>query len=59
MLKRFRYADDIVLFARTETKIIKDYLPKLESFLKVRGLKISKQKSKIINLKKESLSYLG
>jgi RNA-directed DNA polymerase len=54
-----RYADDIVLFARTETKIIEDYLPKLESFLKVRGLKISKQKSKIINLKKESLSYLG
>jgi RNA-directed DNA polymerase len=54
-----RYADDIILFARTETKIIEDYLPKLESFLKVRGLKISKQKSKIINLKKESLSYLG
>jgi RNA-directed DNA polymerase len=54
-----RYADDILLFARTETKIINEYLPKLTKFLKVRGLKISKQKSNIINLKKESLNYLG
>jgi RNA-directed DNA polymerase len=54
-----RYADDILLFARTETKITNEYLPKLKQFLKVRGLKISKQKSKIINLKVESLSYLG
>jgi hypothetical protein len=48
----------MLLFARTEAQII-DYLPKLKKFLKVRGLKISKQKSKIINLDKESLSYLG
>lgn len=54
-----RYADDMLLFARTETRIVNDYLPKLKKFLKVRGLKISKQKSKIINLEKESLSYLG
>lgn len=54
-----RYADDIILFARTESKIINDYLPKLKYFLKVRGLNISKQKSKIINLEKESLDYLG
>jgi hypothetical protein len=31
----------------------------MKYFLKVRGLKISKQKSKIINLKEESLSFLG
>jgi RNA-directed DNA polymerase len=54
-----RYADDIVLFARTKTQIVNEYLLKLETFLKVRGLKISKQKSKIINLKEESLCYLG
>jgi RNA-directed DNA polymerase len=54
-----RYADDIILFAKTETQIIDNYLPKLKKFLKVRGLKISKQKSKIINLEKESLNYLG
>lgn len=54
-----RYADDILLFARTKTKIIDDYLPKLKKFLKARGLKMSKQKSKIINLKVEELSYLG
>jgi hypothetical protein len=35
-----RYADDIVLFARTETQIIENYLPKLKYFHKVRGLKI-------------------
>jgi RNA-directed DNA polymerase len=54
-----RYADDILLFARTETKIADDYLPKLKKFLKVRGLTISKRKSKIVNLKRESLNYLG
>jgi RNA-directed DNA polymerase len=54
-----RYADDIVIFSRTESQIINEYLPKLRAFLSVRGLKISKQKSKIINLKIESLNYLG
>jgi hypothetical protein len=49
----------MLLFAPTQTKIVEDYLPKLKAFLKVRSLKISKQKSKIINLEKESLDYLG
>lgn len=39
--------------------IINEYAPALEKFLKERGLQISKSKSKIINLKGESLGYLG
>lgn len=54
-----RYADNILLFSRTETQIVEEYLPKLKKFLKARGLTISKQKSKIINLEKEELKYLG
>jgi hypothetical protein len=49
----------MLLFAPTQTKIVKDYLPKLKLFLEERGLKISKQKSKIINLEKEGFDYLG
>jgi hypothetical protein len=33
-------------------------LPKIKYFLKLRGLKVSKQKSKIINLKEEVLVFL-
>jgi hypothetical protein len=47
------------LFSHSEAQITNNYLPKLNEFLKVRGLKISKQKSKIINLQNESLNYLG
>jgi len=54
-----RFADDILLIAPTKAKIINNYLLKLIKFLKPRGVKISKQKSKIRNLKNESLTYLG
>jgi hypothetical protein len=54
----FRYVDDILLFACTETQITDYYLPNLEKFLEVRRLKLSKQKSNIIKPEKESLDLL-
>jgi hypothetical protein len=41
-----------------ETQITDYYLPNLEKFLEVRRLKLSKQKSNIIKLEKESLDLL-
>lgn len=54
-----RFVDDIIITSPDKNKLINDYLPKLIAFLKVRGLNISKEKSKILNLEKEKLYYLG
>jgi hypothetical protein len=54
-----RYVDDIIIISPTKEKIEKVYAPKLNNFLKLRGLQTSSTKSKIINLEKESLIYLG
>jgi hypothetical protein len=51
--------DDIIIISPTEDKIRKLYMPKLTEFLEVRGLQISKEKSKVINLDVESFNYLG
>jgi RNA-directed DNA polymerase len=54
-----RYVDDIIITSPTKSKIVNEFLPKLTEFLKLRGLEVSKAKSKIINLEVESLEYLG
>jgi hypothetical protein len=43
----------------TEDKIRNEYMPALQEFLNVRGLKISEDKSKILNLEIDKLEYLG
>jgi RNA-directed DNA polymerase len=54
-----RYVDDIIITGPTEDKLRNYYLPKLNEFLKERGLEISESKSRIINFKSESFEYLG
>lgn len=52
-----RYADDIVVLARSKHLIIKYVLPAIKNFLKVRGLKLSPTKTKIFTLS-DSISQL-
>jgi len=56
-----RYADDFVVVARSRHILIKYVLPKIIEFLKVRGLTLSKEKTKIFTLsdEKSELNFLG
>lgn len=54
-----RFVDDIVMTSPNEIKIRNEYQPMLKEFLEVRGLQISNDKSKIINLEEDALEYLG
>lgn len=54
-----RYADDFIITSPTKDKIDKEIIPKVEQFLKRRGLQVSTEKSKVINLEKTSFSFLG
>jgi len=56
-----RYADDFLIIARSKHIIIKYVLPKIIEFLKIRGLNLSKEKTKIFTLsdEKSELNFLG
>ncbi len=54
-----RYADDFKILCRTRSQAIKMYYA-VKDFLKTRlHLEISKEKSKVVNLKKNSSEFLG
>jgi RNA-directed DNA polymerase len=56
-----RYADDFVIVARSKHIITKYVLPKIIEFLKIRGLHLSREKTKIFTLSNEKaeLNFLG
>jgi RNA-directed DNA polymerase len=56
-----RYADDFVIIARSKHILIKYVLPKVNEFLMIRGLCLSKEKTKIFTLsdEKSELNFLG
>ena len=54
-----RYADDIIVTSSCEKKLIKEHIPRVISFLSKRGLNISEEKSKRLNLEKEGFLFLG
>ena len=53
-----RFADDFLVTARSKYLIKTFILPQIEKFLKIRGLELSKEKTKILTLK-EGLDFLG
>jgi RNA-directed DNA polymerase len=54
-----RYVDDFVVTSPCENKLRNDIIPAVHKFLLRRGLTISESKSKIIDLNKDSLHFLG
>ena len=53
-----RYADDFIITASSEALLKTEVIPLVEDFLKVRGLKLSKEKSKITHIK-EGFDFLS
>jgi len=52
-----RYADDFVVLARYQGKQLRDYIEdKIERWL---GLEINREKTRMINMREESLDFLG
>ena len=56
-----RYADDFVVITRSKNLVTKHIMPKVEIFLRERGLRLSPQKTKIycINNSNAQLDFLG
>lgn len=53
-----RYADDFIITGRTEELLEKEVKPKVEEFLKTRGLELEKTKTKITHID-EGFDFLG
>ena len=53
-----RFADEFLVTARSKYLIKTFILPQIEKFLKIRGLEISKEKTRILTVK-EGLDFLG
>lgn len=53
-----RYCDDFIVTARTREMLEQEILPIIESFLNERGLRISKEKTKITHIN-EGFDFLG
>jgi hypothetical protein len=54
-----RYVDNIVIVAPTREYLAEHCVPALKEFLAVRDLKMSKTKTKILNLDETGFEYLG
>lgn len=54
-----RYVDDFVVTSRSKELLELELIPKIKEFLSERNLKVSEEKSKIINLKNTDLKFLG
>ena len=55
-----RFADDVVILARSRRMIEEAIKPAMEEFLKERGLWMSEEKTKIVSIRKgEKLDFLG
>lgn len=53
-----RYADDIVIFGTDKPLLVRTVVPLIESFLRVRGLELSKEKTKLACVD-DGFSFLG
>lgn len=53
-----RYADDFVVIAPTKEIIVEYILPKIQNFLKIRGLSLNLSKTHIVN-REEGFNFLG
>lgn len=58
MFESFRYVDDFIVTSPCEDKLKNDIIPTVHKFLLQRGLTISENKSKILDLNKNSLHFL-
>ena len=54
-----RYADDFIVISNYEWLIKDIIIPAIKEFLKIRGLMLNNEKTKVINIKEESLDFLG
>lgn len=53
-----RYADDFIITCDSRTILVREVIPAIEKFLKERSLKLSKDKTRIININ-EGVTFLG
>jgi len=53
-----RYADDFIITGRTKQMLEEEILPLVESFLNVRGLKLSREKTRITHIE-DGFDFLG
>lgn len=53
-----RYTDDLVVFSPRQ-EWLEEILPAIESWLKIRGLEINKEKTNIRNIRTEGFDFLG
>jgi len=53
-----RYADDFIVTASNPEYLFTRVIPKLEIFLKTRGLELSKEKTKVVNIE-DGFEFLG
>ena len=53
-----RYADDFIITARSRELLENDVLPAIETFLKERGLELSREKTKVTHIE-EGFDFLG
>ena len=54
-----RYADDFIVTSPCKERLVKKHIPRVISFLSIRGLNISENKSKILNLENKGFTFLG
>ncbi len=57
-LRLIRYADDLVVLARSRRQLERVVLPKLRDFLAVRGLRLSEEKTRIVRAT-EGFDFVG
>lgn len=53
-----RYADDFIITGKSKAQLEEEVLPRVELFLKKRGLKLSRDKTKIVHIE-EGFDFLG
>lgn len=58
-VKVIRYADNLIIIARSKHLLKKYILPAVKKFLSERGLSLSSSKTRIINLQTDPLNFLG
>ena len=54
-----RYVDDFVITSPDRVKLEREVIPAVKRFLLEKGLVISEHKSKVIDLREDSLQFLG
>jgi RNA-directed DNA polymerase len=54
-----RYVDDFIITSSSKEKLEQEIILNVKEFLKLRGLEISEEKSKIVDLNEDSFQFLG